>query len=83
MPSRHYWHRHCSLAVRLVDHSWWVFDPTGVQFGPDWPVLSPYDEYHIRARQRPGYDPQNIIFCQFLGTSLDHRQVAEQQAVAS
>ncbi|KAF9690631.1 hypothetical protein EKO04_011409 [Ascochyta lentis] len=46
-----YWNfTHCVFAIHLVIHGWWVFDPTGVQFGPDWPLLSPYDEYFARTR---------------------------------
>lgn len=41
----YYVYLHCAFAIKLADNSWWVFDPTGVQFGPDWPLLSPLDDY--------------------------------------
>ncbi|KZM25755.1 hypothetical protein ST47_g3046 [Ascochyta rabiei] len=46
-----YWHfSHCAFAIHLVSDGWWVFDPTGVQFGPDWPLLSPLDHFLERTR---------------------------------
>ncbi|KAF1930427.1 uncharacterized protein M421DRAFT_3496 [Didymella exigua CBS 183.55] len=41
--------QHCAFAIKLSDNSWWVFDPTGIQFGPDWPLLSPLNHYCLRA----------------------------------
>ncbi|KAF3036135.1 hypothetical protein E8E11_004643 [Didymella keratinophila] len=41
----YYWYLHCAFAIKLVDNSGWVFAPTGVQFGPEWPLLSPLDYY--------------------------------------
>lgn len=46
-----YWNYvHCAFAVLLVGDGWWVFDPTGVQFGPDWPLLSRFNDYVARTR---------------------------------
>ncbi|KAJ4991140.1 hypothetical protein SVAN01_03268 [Stagonosporopsis vannaccii] len=78
MPSIYYWFRHCSFLVNLVGHGWWVFDPTGVQFGPDWPLLSPYNEYRLRARERPGLEPWMAIMSEGLGASFGRRAAREE-----
>ena len=48
-PPLYYSFRHCSFHVELQDGTKWVFDPTGVQFGPEWPLLSSFDDY-LRRR---------------------------------
>lgn len=35
---------HCAFIVALPSGPY-VFDPTGVQFGPDWPLISSYWTY--------------------------------------
>lgn len=51
----YYHYLHCAFAVRFLRDGWWVFDPTGVQFGPDWPLLSPLVEYLDRSRSGTVY----------------------------
>ncbi|CAO2649804.1 Nn.00g010960.m01.CDS01 [Neocucurbitaria sp. VM-36] len=36
---------HCVFVIVLASGAVWVFDPTGVQFGPNWPLISPYYWY--------------------------------------
>ncbi|KAJ4364030.1 hypothetical protein N0V83_009485 [Neocucurbitaria cava] len=35
---------HCAFLVIFHAGGLYVFDPTGIQFGPDWPLLSPFRE---------------------------------------
>jgi hypothetical protein len=36
---------HCTFRITLVSGEQYAFDPTGVQFGPLWALLSPWTEY--------------------------------------
>jgi hypothetical protein len=49
-PAMYWFYEHCAFAIHIVDDGWWVFDPTGVQFGPDWPLLSPLCDYIERTK---------------------------------
>ncbi|KAF2996208.1 hypothetical protein E8E13_001935 [Curvularia kusanoi] len=40
---------HCAFLITLDDGSEWVYDPTGVQFGPQWPLLAPFEDYCKRS----------------------------------
>ncbi|KAH9862865.1 hypothetical protein J1614_010958 [Plenodomus biglobosus] len=46
---------HCAFAIFCYDGTELVFDPTGIQFGPDWPLLSPLFEYQ---QKRFGAEPR-------------------------
>ncbi|KAF2623146.1 hypothetical protein BU25DRAFT_462291 [Macroventuria anomochaeta] len=46
----YYCFRHCAFAIHLVGNGWWIFDPTRVQFDPDWPLLSPLNDFPARTR---------------------------------
>ncbi|KAH6639214.1 hypothetical protein C7974DRAFT_410197 [Boeremia exigua] len=46
----YYRYRHCAFEIHFASHGCWIYDPTGVQFGPDWPLLSPR---HIYFACRP------------------------------
>ncbi|KAF2708118.1 hypothetical protein K504DRAFT_456169 [Pleomassaria siparia CBS 279.74] len=37
--------KHWAFGLTLWDGSLWIFDPTGRQFGPQWPTLLPWTEY--------------------------------------
>jgi hypothetical protein len=54
IPSEYYKYKHCSFIVELKNGTEYVFDPTGVQFGPEWSLLSPYDNYMGRVRSSTG-----------------------------
>ena len=41
-PRIHIWH--CAWAI-ITTSGTYVFDPTGVQFGPDWALVSRWEEY--------------------------------------
>ncbi|KAF2848470.1 hypothetical protein T440DRAFT_519899 [Plenodomus tracheiphilus IPT5] len=47
-PGKYYGVTHCVFVIRLSDRRRFVFDPTGLQFGLDWQLLTPYDEYYQR-----------------------------------
>lgn len=49
---------HCAFLIVLNSFCAYVFDPTGVQFGPDWPLLSSYDEY--KAKRFAKHEVQEI-----------------------
>ena len=36
---------HCSFNVRTASDGWIIFDPTGVQFGPQWPLICALPKY--------------------------------------
>ncbi|KAI4615807.1 hypothetical protein J4E80_006225 [Alternaria sp. BMP 0032] len=36
---------HCAFKITLENKKTFVFDPTGIQFGAEWAVLTPWDEY--------------------------------------
>lgn len=36
---------HCAFVLKLRSGSYFVFDPTGCQFGPDWPLICPASRY--------------------------------------
>jgi hypothetical protein len=36
---------HCAFIITMVNKQVFVFDPTGIQFGPDWAVLTTWEEY--------------------------------------
>ncbi|CBX91320.1 hypothetical protein IAQ61_010683, partial [Plenodomus lingam] len=40
----YYKFRHCAFIIMTDDEHHLVFDPTGIQFGLDWPLLSPLSE---------------------------------------
>lgn len=40
---------HCAFLITLDDGSQWVYDPTGVQFGPQWPLLASFEDYCQRS----------------------------------
>ncbi|KAJ4350843.1 hypothetical protein N0V95_004396 [Ascochyta clinopodiicola] len=64
-----YWHfAHCVFAIHLVSDGWWVFDPTGVQFGPDWPLLLPLGDFLTRTRSTHECR-QQVTRSRSLGTS--------------
>jgi hypothetical protein len=62
---------HCAFAIKLDDNSWWVFDPTGVQFGPDWPLLSPLD-YYLRHAESSLLDRRRSFRWRLLGFTTWH-----------
>ncbi len=68
VPTKYYYYQHCAFAVELAHDGWWVFDPTGVQFGPVWALLSPLDIYIARSESK---DPARIAMRRSapLGTS--------------
>lgn len=39
------WHRHCFFVLELYTGAKIAFDPTGKQYGPDWPVVQEYEKY--------------------------------------
>ncbi|KAL5116338.1 hypothetical protein ACEQ8H_005796 [Pleosporales sp. CAS-2024a] len=39
---------HCAFDILLNSGARYVVDPTGIQFGPHWPLVCPYDEYEAR-----------------------------------
>jgi hypothetical protein len=39
-PEDYYWYRHCVFEIELQSGVSYIFDLTGVQFGPEWPLLS-------------------------------------------
>ncbi|KAF1952948.1 hypothetical protein CC80DRAFT_169239 [Byssothecium circinans] len=41
---------HSVFLLRRRNQVVFIFDPTGVQFGPDWPVLCRFDEYRDRIK---------------------------------
>jgi hypothetical protein len=41
----YYGYRHCVYLIELESSARYIFDPTGIQFGPQWPLLCVYDEY--------------------------------------
>ena len=41
-----YWH--CAFEIRLASGSRYVFDPTGIQFGVEWPLLCSFEEFERR-----------------------------------
>ncbi|KAI8932442.1 hypothetical protein NX059_010628 [Plenodomus lindquistii] len=43
-----YNYSHCAFILVLSDDLAVVFDPTGLQFGPDWPLLSTLRDYRQR-----------------------------------
>lgn len=47
-PHQHYWYKHCVFAIGPASGHLFVFDPTGVQFGPHWPLISPFRQYMDR-----------------------------------
>jgi hypothetical protein len=46
---RFYGYRHCAFVL-YTDHGTFVFDPTGAQFGPSWPVVTTFKKYGPRIR---------------------------------
>ncbi|EAT92026.1 hypothetical protein HBI56_007610 [Parastagonospora nodorum] len=44
-PEDHYGFRHCVFVVLLHSGHRYVVDPTGFQFGPQWPLVCPLEEY--------------------------------------
>lgn len=69
-PPAYYKYSHCCFLLVLKNGTEWVFDPTGVQFGPEWPLLSPYDDYMARTQS------SRYPFLQFqrLGTNAERSQ---------
>ncbi|PVH98471.1 hypothetical protein DM02DRAFT_45351 [Periconia macrospinosa] len=49
--AQYYGYWHCAYVITLQDGSFYVFDPTGVQFGPQWPLLAPLDVYEFRMHR--------------------------------
>jgi hypothetical protein len=39
--------RHCAYLVTTTSGRQLVLDPTGVQFSPDWPLISPLWKYQL------------------------------------
>jgi hypothetical protein len=68
-PPAYYHYEHCCFLVVLKNGIKWVFDPTGVQFGPEWPLLSPYDDYVARTQS----SRYTLLQLEHLGTVAERR----------
>jgi len=44
-PEDRYVYRHCIFVVTLKNGNSYVVDPTGIQFGPEWPLVCRLFEY--------------------------------------
>ncbi|KAF2124410.1 hypothetical protein P153DRAFT_301974 [Dothidotthia symphoricarpi CBS 119687] len=54
-PQEYWHHQHCAFLVVLRSGAEYIIDPTGVQFGPDWPLLCPRREYELWAMHPDPY----------------------------
>ena len=52
-----YWH--CAFEIQLVSGGRYVFDPTGIQFGVEWPLLCRFKEYEERF-MHPDIDKRHL-----------------------
>ena len=57
-PIEYYGYRHCAFLVLLASGAEYIFDPTGVQFGPQWPLICPRREYEQRFMD-PNHEKRN------------------------
>ncbi|KAH6883336.1 hypothetical protein BKA58DRAFT_374923 [Alternaria rosae] len=42
---------HCAFKITLENNCVYVFDPTGIQFGPEWAVLTLWEEYVLDRQE--------------------------------
>lgn len=47
----YFWYDHNAFRVTMSSGERWVFDPTGVQFGPDWPLFARWEGYIAQRRR--------------------------------
>lgn len=40
-----YYSRHSVVVVLLASGAWYIVDPTGIQFGPEWPLVCRYEDH--------------------------------------
>jgi hypothetical protein len=50
---------HCAFLVTLQSGQEYVVDPTGIQFGPSWPLVCSYEHYQAH-RMHPDHRKRNI-----------------------
>jgi hypothetical protein len=66
LPDDYFWYRHCVFVTILESGAVYVFDPTGVQFGPTWPVLSKWADY-----RRDRFGPNAQAEVRYLGRNAE------------
>jgi hypothetical protein len=57
---------HCAFRITLINEQVFVFDPTGIQFGPDWAVLTTWEEYEAE------FGVLDELVVRPLGRNADH-----------